>query len=130
MGTLNTAPSQQSRRYAIALPLLALIAAACATPARQSDSNARSGGLSQPTVLRTVTRIEPETLSSKFVETGGRADTAKQFLNAPLTYVDNRLQVKGILAEAVPELNTDTWKVFPDGGMETTYRLRSGLTWQ
>ena len=106
-----------------------MIAAACSGPGQRSEPAARSGALSQLTVLRTITRIEPESLSSKFVETGGRADTAKQFLNAPLTYVDNRLPVQGILAEAVPQLNTDSWKVFPDGGMETTYRLRPGLTW-
>jgi len=33
-----------------------------------------------------------------------------------------------MLAET-PQLNTDTWRVFPDGTMETTYRLRQGLTW-
>ena len=28
-----------------------------------------------------------------------------------------------------PQLNTDSWRVLPDGGMETTYRLRPDLTW-
>ena len=34
-----------------------------------------------------------------------------------------------VMAEAVPKLNTDSWRVFPDGRMETTFRLRPGLTW-
>jgi len=33
------------------------------------------------------------------------------------------------LAEALPQFGTDTWKVFPDGRMETTHRLRPNLTW-
>jgi len=124
-----SADSQGVRRVVSVLALMLLITAACAGPAQQGDSGARSVALSQPTVLRTVTRIEPENLTSKFVETGGRAETAKQLLNSRLTYIDNRLEVQGILAEAVPQLNTDSWKVFPDGGMETSYRLRPGLTW-
>src|SRR5439155_19119250 len=34
-----------------------------------------------------------------------------------------------LLADALPQLNTDTWRLFPDGRMETLYRLKSGLTW-
>jgi peptide/nickel transport system substrate-binding protein len=34
-----------------------------------------------------------------------------------------------LLAEALPRLHTDSWRVFPDGGMQTTYRLKPGLTW-
>jgi peptide/nickel transport system substrate-binding protein len=49
--------------------------------------------------------------------------------NAGLAYQDNRDSYHPHLAEALPQLNTDTWRVFPDGQMETTYRLRPGLTW-
>ncbi len=34
-----------------------------------------------------------------------------------------------VLAEQLPELNTESWRVFPDGRMETVFRLRPGLTW-
>jgi peptide/nickel transport system substrate-binding protein len=37
--------------------------------------------------------------------------------------------VQPYLAESTPHLNTDSWRVTPDGRMETTYRLRPGLTW-
>src|SRR5207245_6963273 len=33
------------------------------------------------------------------------------------------------LAETQPQLNTDSWRVFPDGSMETAYRLKANLTW-
>ena len=33
------------------------------------------------------------------------------------------------LAESLPQLDSNTWKVFPDGTMETTYRLKPNLVW-
>jgi peptide/nickel transport system substrate-binding protein len=50
-------------------------------------------------------------------------------MNAGFVIIDNQMQRRGELAERLPELNTDTWKVSPDGTMETTFTLRSGLTW-
>jgi len=33
------------------------------------------------------------------------------------------------LADSLPQLNSESWKVAADGRMETTYRLRPNLTW-
>src|SRR2546422_5456927 len=33
------------------------------------------------------------------------------------------------LAETLPQLNAESWRLFPDGRMETTYRLKPNLTW-
>jgi len=44
-------------------------------------------------------------------------------------WFDEREVAHPYLIEAVPQLNTDSWRVFPDGRMETTYRLRPNLTW-
>lgn len=49
--------------------------------------------------------------------------------NAFLELVDDRGNPLPYLAEALPALNTDTWQVFPDGRMETRYRLKPNLTW-
>lgn len=49
--------------------------------------------------------------------------------NAGLTYQDAKNTYHPHLAEAIPQLGTDSWRVFPDGQMETTYRLRPNLTW-
>src|SRR5581483_5985034 len=49
--------------------------------------------------------------------------------NAMLDYQDENGVVQPYLGEGLPKLNTDTWKVFPDGRMETTYHLRPHLTW-
>lgn len=38
--------------------------------------------------------------------------------------------VHPLLAVGVPQLNTDNWRIFPDGRMETTWKLRPSLTWR
>jgi ABC-type transport system substrate-binding protein len=42
---------------------------------------------------------------------------------------DDRESPTPYLAEALPTANTDTWRILPDGRMETIYRLRPSLTW-
>jgi peptide/nickel transport system substrate-binding protein len=49
--------------------------------------------------------------------------------NAGLAYSDEQSTFHPELAQALPQLNTDTWRVFPDGQMETTYKLKPNLTW-
>jgi peptide/nickel transport system substrate-binding protein len=46
-----------------------------------------------------------------------------------LVEIDPRDAPYPVLAERVPELNTDSWRVMPDGSMQTTYRLRPDLVW-
>src|SRR5205823_4135328 len=63
-------------------------------------------------------------------QSGGVAmDVASRLFTAALTYQDEREVPKPYLAEALPELNTNSWRVFPDGRMETTYVLRPNLVW-
>jgi len=58
-----------------------------------------------------------------------RAHVHKPLFSATLGIWDQQGAPSPVLAEAVPQRNTDTWRVFPDGRMETVYRLRPGLTW-
>ena len=74
----------------------------------------------------------PETLGSlPLRQISGPANpfTAVRVFNAGLAINDEREVPRPYLAEALPALNTDTWRVFPDGRMETTYRLKPNLTW-
>jgi peptide/nickel transport system substrate-binding protein len=50
-------------------------------------------------------------------------------LNAFLDLYDDQARPIPYLAEALPVLNTDSWIVFPDGRMETRYRLKPNLVW-
>jgi len=52
-----------------------------------------------------------------------------KLFNATLDSADEQEKAFPYLAEALPQLNTDTWRLFPDGRMETTYRLKPQLTW-
>ncbi len=61
--------------------------------------------------------------------TGVAENVPSTIFNATLGIADERARVSPYLAESLPQLNTDTWKLFPDGSMETTYRLKPNLTW-
>src|SRR6266540_444999 len=105
-----------------------LVLAACA-PAAPRAEQAAAARPEQSRSLVIAVRGEPATLSSKeFVEGLGVAN-AKRLFNAHIALVDERENASPYLAEALPQLNTDTWRVFADGSMETVYHLREGLTW-
>lgn len=83
---------------------------------------------------RTVTflsHVEPLSMSDHraITSTGSAPTDAIRMFNASLYLADDRGVFQPYLTERKPELNTDTWRVFPDGRMETVYTLRSGITW-
>ena len=106
-----------------------VLAAACApgppsltgSPQAPGSTQAPQRTLNFP-VFREVTNLYPAMNAA-----GGTAATLRMF-NGGLTVTDDLGNVHPELAE-LPQLNTDTWRVFPDGQMQTIYRLRSGLTW-
>jgi peptide/nickel transport system substrate-binding protein len=74
---------------------------------------------------------EPSSVADKTLRRTGSGiglDTSRPF-NAGLVMRDDRDEPHPYLIRALPRLGTDDWRVFPDGRMETTYRLRPGLTW-
>jgi len=75
-----------------------------------------------------VVRYEVTDLAPKIVA-GGPSTATKRAFNAALTVNGENGLPSPYLAEALPQLNTDSWKVSPEGGMETTYRLKPNLTW-
>ncbi len=60
---------------------------------------------------------------------GVTADATKRLFNAALAQIDGAGDARPYLAETLPELDSDSWRVFSDGRMETTYRLKADLTW-
>jgi len=74
----------------------------------------------------------PESLAAKPLREVGGAGTPRTALrafNAALVIHDERELPRPYLAEALPQLNTEGWRVDAAGAMETTYRLRQSLTW-
>lgn len=120
-------------QWRIASVVLFAFVAGCA-PAGQS---AGPRGADMPDVapeksrtLVAVVRNEPSIMSRKFPNTGSNAQVGDPGLfHADLFRFDEHRNPLPYLVEALPQLNTDTWRVFPDGRMETTYVLKPNLTW-
>ncbi len=86
----------------------------------------------QPRTIVAAIRVEPNTLAAKAPgQQGGGVATylSKRMFNADLAILDDQAIPRPYLAEQLPQLNSDTWQVFPDGRMETTYRLKPNLVW-
>src|SRR5579871_929771 len=97
---------------------------------RTSSTTAATSNASPQRTLDVAIRFEPTTLASKALQqTGVTLDFTLRLFNAGLVLIDNNGQGVPYLAESLPALNTDSWKVFDDGTMQTTYQLRPNLTW-
>src|SRR4030095_12826746 len=82
-------------------------------------------------VVTPSTSVAPTYLSAlPPLPPGGASDFYQRMFNAFLELYDDQGRALPYLAEALPALNTDSWQVFPDGRMETRYRLKPNLTWQ
>jgi peptide/nickel transport system substrate-binding protein len=80
--------------------------------------------------LMLVARAEPPSVAgTPLVSEPINYFDERRFFNAGLALYDGQLRAHPYLAEGLPRLNSEEWKVFPDGTMETTYRLRPGLRW-
>lgn len=84
----------------------------------------------QREAVRTLVAIagEPDMLARPLDPVGSYPLLARM-ANAGLGIRDAREVPVPYLAEALPQLHTETWKVSPDGRMETAYRLRANITW-
>jgi peptide/nickel transport system substrate-binding protein len=113
------------------LTLGLLLAAACApSPAATGDAQTRAAAPIPGRTLVIMSGAELPSFAYKPLQQLPNPRAAgKEILNANLVYIDERALPRPFLAEAMPQLNTDTWQVTPDGRMETTYRLRPNLTW-
>src|SRR2546423_37136 len=117
-------------RFSVFLLIAVSLVASCAPATSRSES---PGAVvqqepRQPKTLVFITRQEPDDMTTGGVA-GTHDGTAIRLFNASLTMLDDRQAPFPYLAEALPQLNTESWRVFPDGKMETVYRLRPNLTW-
>ena len=114
---------------------VSLALAACAPTPPSASTAPRAGGepAAAPRPSRTLVlagRAEIPSLASKPLRAFGLASsTTVRLFSAGLSLRDGRGQSLPYLVETLPQLNTESWRVFPDGRMETTYRLRPSVTW-
>lgn len=116
----------------ISLSLAAVLAvAACAPTAPPSQRTEGEAASAPQRVLVIAIRGEPPSIAARpLVPFTQALNTPLYLFNATLDYRDERAVPHPYLAEALPQLDTDTWRVLPDGKMETRYQLKPNLTWQ
>jgi peptide/nickel transport system substrate-binding protein len=56
-------------------------------------------------------------------------DTLQAMVDANLAEIDPSAVLQPLLAEDIPSLANGQWKLFPDGRMETTWKLRANVFW-
>jgi peptide/nickel transport system substrate-binding protein len=134
-------PERTSLDFAAAARLVLAVSVltvffACAPASQPSAvSGTGNGPAARPEIQRTLVVAggrSPESLAMKPVrEAGGAGNprTALRAFNAALVIHDERELPRPYLAESLPQLNSDSWRVSADGTMETTYRLLPNLTW-
>src|SRR5438094_4891458 len=98
------------------------------TPSAGEASN--SSSRADRTLVEAV-RLEPTTLAQRAIQGAAFAAAAvvRRPFNADLAIVDGRGKPQPYIAQALPELHTDSWKVTAEGQMETTWKLKAGLIW-
>src|SRR5262249_12294696 len=116
----------------IAFALLFLVSA-CTQPGPAPSGGGSANAQAEPRAARTLRiamRAEPQSLSSRpLAQIGGKVKVAGRLFIAGLDINDDHGDAHPYLAEALPELNKESWQVFPDGTMETHYLLKPGLVW-
>jgi len=107
--------------------IVAVVAiSACAPQVARGPEQSTNAQPREMRTLSVVLRNEPFDLTDT---ASSRNNMTVAFFVARLVHSDDLDTPMPVLSEAVPALNTDTWRVFPDGRMETTFRLRPDLRW-
>jgi peptide/nickel transport system substrate-binding protein len=128
-------PSHLRARSVLGLVSLLLAVAACTSPTPAPTGQApaapsTAAGAEPGRTLVVAVRVEPVSLApAVFREPGVTFQATPRFFNAGMGLLDDRGFAIPYLAEELPKLNSDAWQVFPDGRMQTTHRLKAGLTW-
>lgn len=124
-----------------AVVLLLLAATAGCAPARpaalppQAQGAAPSDSAAPASAQRTLVIIggrAPESIASRplrQIRGAGQPTATFRAFNAGLALNNERNLPSPYLAVALPQLHTESWRVLPDGRMETTWQLKPNLTW-
>ena len=122
-------------RVSRSLPVLSLTSAlllvtSCAPAGPSAAVTNQAAAPARERVLTASIETEPNFIAGLAPMAGlGATDYWQRMFNAFLDLYTGEDQARPYLAEALPALNTDSWVVFPDGKMETRYRLKPNLVW-
>jgi peptide/nickel transport system substrate-binding protein len=113
---------------------LLLVLASCAAPPPTQTARAPEGVAPQAAArekhIVIATIGDPPSFYRKFNSPGVRGgDGIEQLVNAGLTQLDGQQRLAAQLAEAVPGVESGSWRLGSDGTMETTWRIRDTARW-
>src|SRR5688500_14805601 len=125
----------RSRLRPVVLLLILVPIVGCGGPSAPAspDSHGNAQAPPGPKRIRVAIMGDPPTLSNPINSAGGAgvpgAIEVATLVQSGLVITDDGGQLRPQLAEAVPTVENGLWKVFPDGTMETTWRIREGASW-
>lgn len=117
----------------LVLSFLAVLATACGPGGAGVAPQGQAPVAANPDENRTLvfaTRHEPVYISKRGLQSTAPGTTGPLLFDAGLTHTAGQGTPTELqLAEAFPQLGSDSWKAHPDGRMETSWRLRPNLKW-
>ncbi len=114
---------------------LATLVAGCASPSASPSSPSSGSATDAPARAKRITVAlmgQPSAFVARFNMTSNTVpgvSNLEQLVNASLSELNRDRALQPQLAEAVPSVENGLWKLFPDGRMETTWRIREGARW-
>src|SRR5437867_1515337 len=118
------------QKVALSSILLGFVLIGCAPSGSARTGREPAGPATQVRPLVIYGKVEPASLALRpFRQQGSAGNVPKHAFNAGLARIDTRGVPQPELLTFLPALNTESWRVFSDGTMQTTYTLRPNLTW-
>ena len=109
--------------------IMTLVACSSPTPAAPTSSGSLSSARDVALVCNRPKKLTLGILYEPVDMTDGRTRPFKDLMAAGFSAEDEKGVRHPQLAESVPTLENGQWKLFPDGRMETTFRLKENLRW-
>lgn len=116
------------------LLVLALLGFLACAPPPDGGSGERAGQArpQAPKVLRASIQREPGSFVLALTggsTTAGGAPQVTEIAHNYLAFTDGKSTYQPGVAEELPSLERGTWKLLPNGAMETTWKLRANVRW-
>ncbi len=120
------------RSIAVASLALLSIIVACAPGSRSAGRQGAADPVPRAPKKIVVALQSYPTFLVSLMQTGGvqvGVDGLQNLYNPGLAGLDKQGAQVPVIGEQVPTVENELWKLFPDGRMETTWRIRPGALW-
>ncbi len=119
-----------AQRMTIISVILATLLVACGPAVGPDTQAARDGGNPPAAKKRVVAAwVITDVGSVSALPVGSEGKEIASFVHAGLGMFDDQQVLHPQLAEAVPTLENGLWRLFPDGRMETIWKLKPNARW-